>query len=119
MRARFCELIAPKLKHNQSKLYLIGLLSLVDAILEVPMGVAIEGLRSHPIRLNFSCAKTDKRTPLSAISDLMVAREGAIGRRLQSWARNSIYLSFCLGVAQRGYALAHQLTEAGRPSQIK
>jgi c-di-GMP-related signal transduction protein len=49
VRARFCELIAPRLKHNQSELYLMGLLSLMDAILEVPMGVAIEGLPLDPV----------------------------------------------------------------------
>ena len=33
VRARFCELIAPKVKHGKADLYLMGLLSLMDAIL--------------------------------------------------------------------------------------
>jgi c-di-GMP-related signal transduction protein len=82
VRARFCELIGPKLKHNRSELYLMGLLSLMDAILEVPMGVAIEGLPLDPVtKTQLLCGKTDKRTPLSPVYDLMVAREaGDLGK---------------------------------------
>ena len=35
VRARFCELIAPKVKHGSCDLFLIGMFSLMDAILEV------------------------------------------------------------------------------------
>lgn len=44
VRARFCELIAPKVNHGSCDLFLIGMFSLMDAILEVPMGVVLEGL---------------------------------------------------------------------------
>jgi c-di-GMP-related signal transduction protein len=44
VRARFCELLAPKVKHGESDLFLVGLLSLMDAILELPMGVVLEGI---------------------------------------------------------------------------
>ena len=45
VRARFCErLIAPKVKNVDSDLFLMGMLSLMDAILEVPIGVVIEKL---------------------------------------------------------------------------
>jgi c-di-GMP-related signal transduction protein len=85
VRARFCELIAPKLKHNQSELYFMGLFSLMDAILEVPMGVAIEGLSLHPItKAQLLCGKTDKRTPLSPVYDLMVAREAGDWEKVTS-----------------------------------
>ena len=36
-RARFCELVAPQIKRGDSDLFLLGLLSLIDAMLEVPM----------------------------------------------------------------------------------
>ena len=44
VRARFCELLAAKVKHGESDLFLVGLLSLMDAILELPMGVVLEGI---------------------------------------------------------------------------
>lgn len=37
VRARFCELLGPKIPHGESDLFLLGLLSLMDAILEIPM----------------------------------------------------------------------------------
>jgi EAL and modified HD-GYP domain-containing signal transduction protein len=36
-RARFCELLAPHLKQDPTEQYLLGLLSLVDAVLQTPM----------------------------------------------------------------------------------
>jgi c-di-GMP-related signal transduction protein len=44
VRARFGELLAPKIKHGESDLFLVGLLSLMDAILEVNMGLVLEGI---------------------------------------------------------------------------
>jgi c-di-GMP-related signal transduction protein len=44
VRARYCELLGPKIPHGQSDLFLVGLLSLMDAILEMPMGVVLEGI---------------------------------------------------------------------------
>lgn len=44
VRARFGELLAPKIKHGESDLFLVGLLSLMDAILEVRMGVVLDGI---------------------------------------------------------------------------
>src|SRR6266571_8773429 len=42
IRARFCELLAPKVPHGESDLFLMGLLSMIDAILEVPMVRVLE-----------------------------------------------------------------------------
>lgn len=44
VRARFCELLGPNVSHGHSDLFLVGLLSLMDAILEIPMGVVLEGI---------------------------------------------------------------------------
>jgi EAL and modified HD-GYP domain-containing signal transduction protein len=44
VRARYCELLGPQIPHGQSDLFLVGLLSLMDAILEIPMGVVLEGI---------------------------------------------------------------------------
>ncbi|HZZ17523.1 MAG TPA: HDOD domain-containing protein [Candidatus Sulfotelmatobacter sp.] len=37
VRARFCELLSPKIKSVDSDLFLMGMLSLMDTILEIPM----------------------------------------------------------------------------------
>lgn len=44
VRARFGELIAPKVAHGEADLFLVGLLSLMDAVLEIPMSAVIDGL---------------------------------------------------------------------------
>jgi len=41
-RARFCELLAPKVQHGDSDLFFLGLLSLMDVILEMPMASVLE-----------------------------------------------------------------------------
>jgi EAL and modified HD-GYP domain-containing signal transduction protein len=42
VRARFCELLSPRVNHAGSDLFLVGLLSLMDAILEIPMTKILE-----------------------------------------------------------------------------
>jgi EAL and modified HD-GYP domain-containing signal transduction protein len=44
VRARFCELLSPKIKHGDSDLFLLGLLSLIDTILEMPMTTVLENI---------------------------------------------------------------------------
>jgi EAL and modified HD-GYP domain-containing signal transduction protein len=44
VRARYCELLGAKIPHGESDLFLLGLLSLMDVILEIPMGLVLEGI---------------------------------------------------------------------------
>ena len=48
VRARFSELLGKKVEHGGSDLFLLGLLSLMDAILEMPMGTLLEELPLDP-----------------------------------------------------------------------
>jgi c-di-GMP-related signal transduction protein len=76
VRARFCELLAARVKHIESDVFLMGLVSLMDAILEVPIGLVIEELSlSAETKAQLLCAKRGGTTPLSPIYDLMLARE--------------------------------------------
>ena len=76
VRARFCELIAPKVGRNKSDLFLVGMLSLMDAILEVPMGVVVEGLAlDEDTKMELLGAKKGSNTNLTPIYRLLVARE--------------------------------------------
>ncbi len=42
VRGRFCELLSPRVKHGESDLFLLGLLSLMDSILDLPMTDVLE-----------------------------------------------------------------------------
>jgi c-di-GMP-related signal transduction protein len=42
VRGRFGELLAPRVPHGESDLFLLGLLSLIDAMLEMPMAEVLE-----------------------------------------------------------------------------
>ena len=44
VRARFCELLSPKINHGDSDLFLMGLLSLMDTMLEVPMHQVLDNV---------------------------------------------------------------------------
>jgi c-di-GMP-related signal transduction protein len=45
VRARFGELVQNQVEHGGTDLFLVGLLSLMDAILQIPMGLVIDGLQ--------------------------------------------------------------------------
>ena len=76
VRARFCELIGAKAKHGDSDLFLMGMLSLMDAILEVPIGVVVEKLSLDPeTKAQLLGSKTGAETSLSPIYNLALARE--------------------------------------------
>lgn len=103
VRARFCELIAPKVSHGPCDLFLIGMFSLMDAILEVPMGVVVEGLAfdAEP-RAALLEMKTGKPSALSPIYDLMVARGGRVGRGGAAREETQSVPPFCEPGFQRG-----------------
>ena len=44
VRARFGELVQNRVEHGPADLFLVGLLSLMDAILQIPMSLVIDGL---------------------------------------------------------------------------
>jgi EAL and modified HD-GYP domain-containing signal transduction protein len=71
VRARFCELLSPKLKQGND-LYLLGLLSLMDTILETPMADLLSTL---PLDQEIKGALLGENSPLRPLYQLMVARE--------------------------------------------
>jgi c-di-GMP-related signal transduction protein len=121
VRARFCELIAPKVRHADHELYLMGLLSLMDAILEVPMGVVIEPLPLGPeTKAQLLCGKTGNRTPLSSIYDLMMAREtGDWGQVTKLGKELNLSIVFIAASYNEAMRWAHQLTTADQPQTPK
>ncbi len=119
VRARFCELIAPRVEHGKADLFLMGMLSLIDVILSVPIGVVVEELRlDSAIKAQLMGAKMGKQTPLSPIYDLMLAREvGDWGKVTQIGKQLNLSLSFVAESSNAAMRWAHEVTNAARAAQ--
>lgn len=73
-RAHYCDLLAPRVPHGDSELFLVGLLSLMDAILDLPMGVVLDGLNlDHDTK----AVLLGQEGPLDPVYQLMIAHEAA------------------------------------------
>jgi c-di-GMP-related signal transduction protein len=72
VRGRFCELLAPKVSHGESDLFLMGLLSLIDAMLEAPMQAVLEKI---PLDAATSAVLLGQPSVLRPVFQLMLAHE--------------------------------------------
>jgi len=97
VRARFAELIGAKVGSGGSNLFQVGLLSLMDAILEIPMREVLEGL---PIDEGSRIVLLEGAGPLSPVYDLMLAVEAGVWPRMAA-------LSSQLGIDQEFVAQSH------------
>src|SRR6185369_4111779 len=87
VRARFCELLSPKIQYGDSDLFLLGLLSLVDAMLEIPMTTVLENIALDQETKSVLLGGASRLRPLY---QLMLAQEsgewhqaGELTRQLQ------------------------------------
>jgi c-di-GMP-related signal transduction protein len=78
-RARFCELLSDRLQ-SKTDLFLMGLLSVMDAILEVTMDVLLEQL---PVERDIKAALLGQNSDLRPLYQLMLAQEAG------EWAQAS------------------------------
>ena len=74
VRARFCELVAPSRQPGDPDLFLVGLLSLMDAILGIPMALVLAGIS---LGRETTAVLLGQRSPHSPIYELMLAQENA------------------------------------------
>jgi EAL and modified HD-GYP domain-containing signal transduction protein len=72
VRARFCELLSGKLNKVEHNLFLMGLLSLMDAILEVPMTDVLDRV---PVDFEMKQVLLSRPGKLRPIYQLMLAQE--------------------------------------------
>ncbi len=72
VRANFCERLASKIQHSDSDLFLMGLLSLMDAILEIPMASVLESI---PVDHEIKKALRGEDSRLRPLYTLMLALE--------------------------------------------
>ncbi len=121
VRARFCELIGAKVKHGDSDLFLMGMLSLMDAILSVPIGMVLEKLSLDPeVKAQLLGAKTGVQTVLSPIYDLMLGREdGDWGRVSQLGKPLNLSLAFVAESSNAAMQWAHEVTSTARDPGTK
>jgi c-di-GMP-related signal transduction protein len=78
-RARFCELLSQRLQ-SDSDLFLLGLLSIMDAILEVNIEVLLEQL---PVERETKAALLGQKSGLRPLYQLMLAQESG------EWSKSS------------------------------
>jgi c-di-GMP-related signal transduction protein len=72
VRGRFGELVAPRIPHGDSDLFLLGLLSLMDAMLEVPMADVLEKI---PLDQETKAVLLGQPSLLRPVYQLMLAHE--------------------------------------------
>jgi EAL and modified HD-GYP domain-containing signal transduction protein len=72
VRARFCELLSPKIQHGDSDLFLMGMLSLMDTILEIPMRQVLDNV---PIDQECKSVLLGTTSRLRPFYQLMLAQE--------------------------------------------
>jgi EAL and modified HD-GYP domain-containing signal transduction protein len=72
VRGRFGELLAPQVKHGDSDLFLLGLLSLIDSMLEMPMAEILEKI---PLDHETKAVLLGQPSPLRPVYQLMLAHE--------------------------------------------
>lgn len=110
VRARFCELLASKLPHAESDLFLIGLLSMMDAILEVPMGVVLEGIS---LEREIKAVLLGQESRLSPVYQIMVSQEDSDWSRLNQLCKElKIPEAFALDARWKAMEWAHEMTSS-------
>ncbi len=72
VRGRFGELLSPHVKHGESDLFLMGLLSLIDAMLELPMESVLERI---PLDHETKAVLLGRPSELRPVFRLMLAHE--------------------------------------------
>jgi EAL and modified HD-GYP domain-containing signal transduction protein len=83
VRARFCELLSPKVQHGDSDLFLMGLLSLMDVMLETPMAKVLD---SVPIDVECKSLLLGGASRLRPVYQLMLAHESGEWESAQALA---------------------------------
>jgi c-di-GMP-related signal transduction protein len=72
VRGRFGEFLAPLVQHGESNLFLLGLLSLIDAMMEMPMAEVLEKI---PLDHATKAVLLGKPSELGPVFQLMLAHE--------------------------------------------
>ncbi len=108
VRARFCELLAPSLQPGDPDLFLVGLLSLMDAILGIPMALVLAGIS---LDRETTAVLLGHSSPHSPIYELMLAQEKAQWEKVaQLYGRLRLRGSFIAECHWKAMQWARQMT---------
>ena len=102
VRGRFCELLAPKVAHGESDLFLMGLLSLIDAVLETPMQAVLEKI---PPDAATNAVLLGQPSALRPVFQLMLAHESGVGGGGCAKRRVAAARRWCGGLLLAGTAV--------------
>lgn len=80
-RARFCELLAPSIGQDPAQLYLLGMVSALDSLLEAPLHRILQSL---PLRPEMKSALAGDSSPAGRALELVHALEACDWPRCQS-----------------------------------
>jgi c-di-GMP-related signal transduction protein len=83
VRAYFCEQLARKLPRTQSDLFLVGMVSMMDAILDVPMSEVVEKIA---IDQDTKCVLLGNGGKLQPMYEMMLAQEAGNWTKAQTFA---------------------------------
>jgi EAL and modified HD-GYP domain-containing signal transduction protein len=72
VRARFCELLSTRIPRTQSDLFLVGMVSMMDAILDIPMAEVLDKIA---IDQDTKCVLSGNGGRLQPVYELMLAQE--------------------------------------------
>ncbi|MGC1423462.1 MAG: HDOD domain-containing protein, partial [Terracidiphilus sp.] len=110
VRARFAELLGQRIEHDRTDLFLVGLLTLMDTILEIPMSAIIEGLSLDDVSTTFLLEHEGSLRP---VFELVFAVEtGAWGSVLQSCQQLHVQEDFAAQCYSSAMAWAQVLTDS-------
>ena len=84
VRARFCELLSPNVAHGDSDLFLMGMLSLMDIMLEIPMSQVLDNV---PIDRESKAALLGGPSRLRPFFQLMLAQEAGEWKTVSDLSR--------------------------------
>jgi c-di-GMP-related signal transduction protein len=84
VRGRFCELFSSRIRHQGTDLFLLGLLSLMDALLQMPMDQVLEHV---PVDREIRAALQGGSSSLHNFYQLMVAQECGDWSNVNHWSR--------------------------------
>lgn len=82
IRARFAELLGKRIEHERVDLFLLGLLTMMDTILEIPMDAIIDGLPLDDVSITFLLEHEGSLRP---VFELVFAVESGMWASVVEW----------------------------------
>jgi c-di-GMP-related signal transduction protein len=110
IRARFAELLGPRIEHGGSDLFLVGLLTLMDTILEIPMSAIINGLSLNEVSTRFLLEHEGTLRPFFEL--VFAVETGAWHSVLQSCQRLHVQEEFAAHCYSSAMAWAQVITDS-------